>query len=293
MGSLPFTFNHMKRFLAPVALMFAFALIAAPAPSRAASAPSILQWTSTVPGWSDAFYWYDTDGARYAFSPSSSFESWFPGEPTGVERATIEELAPIPLKGAVPHRPGVRLIQFESSPNVYAVDRLGVLRWVTSEQVAREMYDENWASRIDVLSVADYPLYRIGSPITDAAEFDPHAWDDLTSPATNVVNAQNHPPETFNGTVAFSANISGDFTVGERVTFNADVSGFNTSRTAITVRIYDANDQIIGTCAATPLCRIEHTIGGPVGDQRFIARAFNEYGQAITSEHIIRFVKNQ
>jgi hypothetical protein len=284
----------MKRLLLAAIAVLTFATVTVPAPSEAATAPSILKWSSAIPGWNDAYYWYDTDGARYAFTPSASFQSWFPGEPTGVATATIEELAPIALKGAVPHRPGVRLIQFESSPNVYVVDRFGMLRWVTTEQVALELYDENWKSLVDTLSVADYPLYRFGSPITDAAEFDPHAWDALTSPATNVVNALKHPPETMRGGVNFqtSAEAGADMLVGEPVTFVAEIEGQETTREHLTIRLYDTQDQVIATCAMAALCRATITVGGPVGEQRFVARVFNEYGQAIVSELIVRSVKN-
>lgn len=282
----------MKRLLLPAMLAAMCALIAVPTPSQAATAPAILEWTSAIPGWNNAYYWYDTDGNRYAFTAVSSYESWFPGEPTGVKNATIEELAPIPLKGAVPHRPGVRLIQFESSPQVYAVDRFGVLRWLTSEQVAFEIYDEQWTDRVDLLPVTDYPLYRFGSPITDPNEFDPHAWDHLTSPATNVVNATQHPPDALTGAVTLSANTAGPFTVGESIQLTATVASISARHEQLTLRVYNAQEQIIGSCVGVTTCRVDTIVGGPVGDQHFTARAFNEYGQAIASEPLVRFVQN-
>lgn len=269
--------------LSAAALVAPLAMTAVPMAAHAATPtpPAILEWKSTVKGWNDSTYWYDTDGKRYAFTQRASFTSWFPGNPTGVVNATIPELAPIPLGGAVFNKPGERLIKFASSPAVYAVSRYGVLRHLATEQVALELYGEHWMHQIDELPVTDYPLYSIGSMITDAAEYDRTAYMTMSNPSSNVVNAANHPPETFTGTMTFSTNAS-DVYVGKTFTLTAHVNRADTAWKNIVIRIYDNQNQLISLCRGSADCQITVTAGGPVGAQYFTARVFNEYEQSFS-----------
>ena len=81
-----------------------------------------------------------------------------------------EQLAAIPLGGNVTYKPGTRMIKIQTDPKVYAVDRGGVLRWVTSDQIAQSMYGNKWAAQIDDLSDAFFINYRVGEPITVALQ---------------------------------------------------------------------------------------------------------------------------
>jgi hypothetical protein len=280
--------------LSAAALVAPLAISAIPMAAHAATPtpPAILEWKSTVKGWNDSTYWYDTDGKRYAFTQRASFTSWFPGNPTGVVNATIPELAPIPLGGAVFHKPGERLIKFASSPNVYAVSRYGVLRHLATEQVAFELYGENWKTQVDELPVTDYSLYVIGSMITDSAEYDRTAYLNATNPSSNAVNATNRPPETFTGKMTLTTNAS-DVYVGKTFTLTAHVNRADTNVRNLIIRMYDTQGQVIGTCSGSADCQIVVTAGGPTGPQYFTARAFNEYEQSFSSDPVNLNIANQ
>lgn len=284
----------MKRLLTSLfALAAPVVAVAIPVTAHAAlpTPPAILEWQSSVKGWNDSYYWYEVDGKRYAFTSEAAFKSWFPGSPTGVSKASIPELAPIPLNGAVFHRPGERLIKFASSPSVYAVSRYGVLRWIATEQVALELYGETWTSFVDELPVTDYSLYRFGASILDAAEFDRFAFYNVTNPSSNAVNGQNRPPENFIANVTLSVERE-RVTVGSPIKLTAAVSNANVAWNAVTIRFYDHQNQLVGTCRNTLACSVIVTAGGPVGTQTFTARAFNIYDQAVMAKPVTVNVSN-
>jgi hypothetical protein len=281
----------MKRYLILAAALTPFVMpqiVHAQAPQP----PAILEWKSTVKGWDNSYYWYDNDGKRYAFASTAAYQSWFPGQPTGVSQVGVPDLAPITLGGAVFHKPGVRLIKFASSPDVYAVAHFGVLRKLANEQVALELYGDDWKTFIDEVSVADFPLYRMGSTITDAGEFDVMGESLQGNPSTNVVNAANRPPETFKGTMTLQSDKTQAW-VGDALTLNAQIQTSDATWNNTTIRIYDHQDQVLGTCRGTSACRITVTVGGPIGPQSFTARAFNQYEQSFTSQPVTLYVQNK
>lgn len=282
--------NSLKRLMVPAAI-FAAGLIPATAYAALPAPPAILEWQSSVKGWNDSYYWYEVDGKRYAFTSEAAFKSWFPGSPTGLSTASIPELAPIQLGGAVFHRPGERMLKFASSPRVYVVSRFGILRWVASEQVALELYGTHWNMFIDELPVTDYPIYRFGSAVTDAAEFDRAAYTNVTNPSSNAVNAQNRPPEALEAKLSLEVSRT-DVTVGSSLKLTATVSETKAAWNTITIRFYDWQQQVIGTCRGTLSCSIPVTVGGPLGTQAFTARAFNTYEQAVESKPVVVTVSN-
>src|SRR3989339_39223 len=114
-----------------------------------------------------AVYYCGADGKRYTFPHERIFYTWFE-DFDDVIVIDAETLARIPLGGNVMYRPGRRMIKIESDPKVYAVTRGGVLRWVTTENVAREIYGDDWNQMIDDVNVAFFFSYTIGEPITEA-----------------------------------------------------------------------------------------------------------------------------
>ncbi|KPJ84969.1 hypothetical protein AMJ57_04875 [Parcubacteria bacterium SG8_24] len=133
---------------------------------------------------SDAVYYHAADGKRYVFPNQKTYQSWF-SDFSGVVTVTDTELASLPLGGNVTYRPGIRMIKIVSDPKVYAVARGGVLRWVSSETVARTLYGEAWNTLIDDVSDAFFVNYTMGAPITEPAEFSP----DTEATAARTINA--------------------------------------------------------------------------------------------------------
>ncbi|MFH1047630.1 MAG: hypothetical protein V1738_04975 [Patescibacteria group bacterium] len=114
-----------------------------------------------------AVYYCGADGKRYVFPTQQVFLSWFDNF-DDVVTISPEDMAKIMLGGNVTYKPGVRMMKIQSDPKTYAVARGGILRWVTTEAVARGLYGDAWNQFIDDINVAFFLNYTIGDPITDA-----------------------------------------------------------------------------------------------------------------------------
>ncbi|KPJ85895.1 hypothetical protein AMJ57_01425 [Parcubacteria bacterium SG8_24] len=115
----------------------------------------------------DAVYYCGADGRRYVFPNRRIYDSWY-DDFDSVITITATELAAVPIGGAVTYRPGERLVKLTTDPKVYAVSRGGVLRWVTTPEIAASMYGDDWARQVDDLPDAYFASYTIGDPITVA-----------------------------------------------------------------------------------------------------------------------------
>lgn len=120
---------------------------------------SLIKATST-----SAVYYCGANGKRYVFPNDRIYFTWY-SDFKNVTTITSEQLATIPLGGNVTYRPGVKMVKVESVPNVYAVDKGGVLRWITSPSIAMTLYGKNWAKQVDDLSIAFFGNYKTGDPV--------------------------------------------------------------------------------------------------------------------------------
>ncbi len=118
-------------------------------------------------------YYISADGKRYVFPNEKTYKSWFT-DFADVQVVTAEDLAPYPLTGNVQYRPGVLLIKIQTDPKVYAISKNGILRWVTSEGIAKKLYGEHWSEFVDDISVAFFTNYTLGNNITNEDDFDPN-----------------------------------------------------------------------------------------------------------------------
>ncbi len=112
-----------------------------------------------------AVYYCGANGKRYGFPNERTYLSWY-ADFKGVRTISDEALAAIPLGGNVTYRPGSRLVKIPTLPNVYAVEKGGVLRWVTSAEIAASIYGAAWAKSVDDISEALFVNYTVGEPIT-------------------------------------------------------------------------------------------------------------------------------
>lgn len=117
-----------------------------------------------------AVYYVGRDGNRHAFPNSKVYFSWYASF-DAVTTVSSAELASYVLGKNVTYRPGVRLVKFSTSNNVYAVERNGVLRWVKSEEIAHALYGDYWNTRIDDISDVFYSDYSFGSDIDYAIQY--------------------------------------------------------------------------------------------------------------------------
>ncbi|MCX6781001.1 MAG: hypothetical protein NT003_02705 [Candidatus Magasanikbacteria bacterium] len=111
-------------------------------------------------------YYCGADGKRYVFQDTSVFLSWFP-DFSWITMLTADELTSIPFGGTASFRPGQTMIKVTTDPKVYAVAPGGILRWVSSENVAARLYGADWNHHI--VDVPDTLLnqYTIGASITE------------------------------------------------------------------------------------------------------------------------------
>ncbi len=119
-----------------------------------------------------AVYYYGQDGRRHAFPNERVFFTWF-RDFDSVREVTDAMLASMSLGRSVNYRPGLRMVKFTTLNRVYAVARGGVLRWVTTEDVARQLYGASWATQIDDIADVFYTNYTFGADITSSVQFNP------------------------------------------------------------------------------------------------------------------------
>jgi hypothetical protein len=111
-----------------------------------------------------AIYYCGADGKRYAFPNDRVFFSWYE-DFSKVLTIDTDLLSHLPLGGNVSYRPGKRMVKITTDPKVYAVDRGPILRWITSEDVAKKLFGPNWNTFVDDVSDAYFVNYRVGEPI--------------------------------------------------------------------------------------------------------------------------------
>lgn len=119
-----------------------------------------------------AVYYYATDGMRHAFPNEKVFFTWFEDFDDVIE-VGADFLSDLSLGGNVTYHPGTKMVKFQSVPTVYAVEAKGVLRAISSEEVAGDLYGSDWNQRIDDISDAFYSNYGFGEAIDSADDYDP------------------------------------------------------------------------------------------------------------------------
>jgi hypothetical protein len=62
------------------------------------------------------------------------------------------------------------MVKITHDPKVYAVEPGGVLRWVSSEAIAEELYGDDWNKQIVDVDETFWKNYTIGAQITDSFE---------------------------------------------------------------------------------------------------------------------------
>lgn len=119
-----------------------------------------------------AVYYYGADGKRHAFPNSRTYFTWY-ADFSQVTEITPDAMGTLPLGSNVTYRPGVRLVKFVTLDKVYAVGLGGVLRWVKTEDVARGLYGETWATQVDDIADAFYGNYTFGADVEVPENYQP------------------------------------------------------------------------------------------------------------------------
>lgn len=126
-----------------------------------------------------AVYYVGADNVRHVFPSGKVFFTWYV-DWSGVQTVTEMELVAYPLGANVRHKPGVRMVKRASDPKVYAVARGGVLRHITTEEVATALYGTDWNKKIDDISDVFASAYTIGASVVSAGDFSPSTEQSVT-----------------------------------------------------------------------------------------------------------------
>ena len=123
---------------------------------------------------SETVYFVGLDGSRHTFPNGETLVSWSYSfdQIFGLilDNTTLEQLGAFPLGKNMTIRPGTYMVKIVHDPKVYAVEPGGILRWVTSEAVASELYGDDWNKQIVDVDEAFWKNYTVGAPITDSFE---------------------------------------------------------------------------------------------------------------------------
>jgi len=129
-----------------------------------------------------AVYYMGADGLRYVFPNDKTYFTWY-DDFDSVEWISDSDLARIQIGGNVTYQPGVQMIKITSDPKTYAVASGGVLRHVTTEAIAIDLYGSSWNTMIDDVPDGFFTNYSIGDSIDAIGDYDA---DDETAMATGI-----------------------------------------------------------------------------------------------------------
>lgn len=112
-------------------------------------------------------YYIGPDGGKYVFPEAKTYATWF-DDFKGVKKVDSSILDQYPDSGIMPVKEGIKLITHRNTAKIYAVEPGGIARWIPSEKIAKELFGNNWVSRvIDVLPGFFATTYSIGDDLSN------------------------------------------------------------------------------------------------------------------------------
>jgi hypothetical protein len=128
---------------------------------------------------SKAVYYIGADSRRYVFPNDKVYFTWYESF-SGVKTISDADMAKLSIAGLVTYRPGVKMVKFMTSPDVYAVSQGGALRKLKDEQMAKDLYGIDWNKQIDDINDAFFGSYTFGEPVGVNSDFVPVEKEALT-----------------------------------------------------------------------------------------------------------------
>ncbi|NQV89322.1 MAG: hypothetical protein HQ488_03315 [Parcubacteria group bacterium] len=116
-------------------------------------------------------YFLDNLGYRHAFPNERVFFSWYEGY-DDLHIVSTDVMSDFPLGSNVTYHPGTLMVKFPTMNTVYVVEQHSLLRAVTSEDIAIDLYGEDWNQMIHDISDVFYGNYTYGTHIESANDFD-------------------------------------------------------------------------------------------------------------------------
>ncbi|MBD3251449.1 hypothetical protein GF380_03265 [Candidatus Uhrbacteria bacterium] len=120
-----------------------------------------------------AVYYFGPDGRRYVFPNEKTYFTWYDNFDT-VKTISDGRCSTLPLgRSNVTYKPGVKMVKITTDPRTYAVERGGILRHVTSQELAETLYGINWKDTIDDVPDAFFSNYQVGTAIENSQQYVP------------------------------------------------------------------------------------------------------------------------
>ncbi len=140
-----------------------------------------------------AVYYMGEDGFRYVFPNEKTYKTWYADEDGNADFSSVTtisdaELAKIQIGGNVTYRPQSRMVKINTDPKVYTVAEGGVLRWISTEMIAEEVYGSSWNMKIDDVPDGFFANYSIGEPIEEAEDIGEKICFDNTEPCEYTIS---------------------------------------------------------------------------------------------------------
>lgn len=140
-----------------------------------------------------AVYYVGEDGFRYVFPNEKTYKTWYSDANGNADFSTVKtlsdaRLAAMQMGGNVTYQPGSKMIKINSDPKTYQVSPGGVLRWVTSEDVAVAVYGVTWNTQIDDVPDGFFTNYSIGSAIESIDDLDEAVCFDEGEPCSYTIS---------------------------------------------------------------------------------------------------------
>src|SRR3989339_516001 len=155
----------------PVFLILGFFLFTLKS-AQAETCPSFLPGDLFKVANNSAVYLVDGNLKRMYFPHSEIYHSWYDNFDNikVIPNNCVDNYpAPVNPPYGINYRPGSRLVKVQISPSVYAVEPGDKLRKLGSEDVARRLYGDNWASLVRDVADSFWPNYvNRGDEITQA-----------------------------------------------------------------------------------------------------------------------------
>ncbi|MFA6018503.1 MAG: hypothetical protein WCT28_01900 [Patescibacteria group bacterium] len=118
-----------------------------------------------------AVYYYGDDGKRHVFPNESVFFTWY-NDFDDVQEVSNDFLSSLSIGKNVTYRPGSVLVRFESSSDVYAVEKAHTLRRYTTTHLIEADYGDDWSDVLVTIKDSLYSNYSIGNVIDSTGDFD-------------------------------------------------------------------------------------------------------------------------
>ncbi len=245
----------------------------------------------------DTVYWFATDGKRYVFPNALTFYSWFPSF-DNVRTISDSELYLIPIGGNVTYRPGAKLVKVTTDPKTYVVSRGGVLRHVTSEYLASQLYGYDWRSKVNDIPDVYFTNYTVGSPIYNVSDYNvSNEYSGVSTPSDSLRGMTGSYNTNYTNFSSGSSSLSADRTSvnnGDSVTLTATASNLNTTASYIRMELYrESNNLLLDTCYDSATCTFsQRATNDGSGAVRFYVIVKNDANEQIPTAYSPRITVN-